>query len=83
MKYLTIRSVPLPLAQALAEEKAKRGTSLNQTVIELLSQALGVGGGRTRSNGLRHLAGTWTDEELAGFEQAVVVTEQVDEELWR
>ena len=82
MKYLTIRGVSAPLAKALAEEKARRGTSLNQTVIELLSQALGIGA-RTRSNGLRALAGTWTDEDLAQFDEAVGSTEQIDEELWR
>ena len=82
MKYLTIRGISSPLAQALAEEKGRRGTSLNQTVIELLNQALGVGAGR-RSNGLRELAGTWTDEDLARFEEAVASTEQLDEELWR
>jgi hypothetical protein len=82
VKYLTIRGVPSPLARALAQEKARRGKSLNQTVIELLSQALGLGS-LSRSNGLREHAGTWTDEELAGFEEAVRVTEQVDAELWR
>jgi len=81
VKYLTIRGVSSRLARALADEKARRGTSLNQTVIELLSQALGLGV-PTRSNGLRALAGTWTDEELARFNEAVASTEQIDEELW-
>ena len=44
--------------------------------------ALGVGGGR-RSNRLAQLAVTWSDEEHARFEEAIAVTEQVDEELWR
>lgn len=82
MKYLTIRGIPEPLAQALTEEKARRGSSLNQTVIDLLVRALGVGTQR-RSNGLGELAGTWTHEELARFEQAIALTEQLDEELWR
>ena len=82
MKYLTIRGISLALARALGQERARRGTSLNQTVIDLLSQALGVGAAR-RSNGLRELAGTWTDEEFARFEQAIAPTEQLDEELWR
>lgn len=82
MKYLTIRGISLALAQALGQETARRGTSLNQTVIDLLSQALGVGAAR-RSNGLRELAGTWGEEEFARFEQAIAPTEQLDEELWR
>ena len=35
------------------------------------------------SNGLARLAGTWTEEEHQRFMEAVAVTEQIDEELWR
>lgn len=83
MKHLTIRNVPGDLAAALEAEKRRRLQSLNQTVIELLGQSLGVGEGRRRSNGLARLAGTWTPEEHERFEAAVAATEQIDEELWR
>ncbi len=82
MRHLTIRHVPADLARALDEEKRRRGNSLNRTVLELLAQALGLSTGR-RTNGLRDLAGRWTNEELAEFEQAVALTEQIDEELWQ
>ncbi len=81
MKALTIRNVPPALAEALDREKARRGASLNRTVIELLSQGLGVG--ITRSNGLAELAGVWSDEELKAFDKAVAPFDRVDEELWR
>ena len=81
MKNLTVRNVPDDLAKALELEKRRREKSLNQTVIELLSQGLGVG--RTRSNGLARLAGSWTEEEYQRFEKAVAGFEQIDEELWR
>lgn len=81
MKNLTIRNVPDAVAAALEEEKRRRGESLNQTVLELLSQGLGVG--TTRSNGLGRLAGTWTEEEFQEFEEAVAGFERVDDELWR
>ena len=81
MKNLTIRNVPDAVAEALEEEKRRRGESLNQTVIELLSQGLGVG--TTRSNGLGRLAGSWTEEELREFEAAVAGFERIDDELWR
>ena len=82
MRHLTIRNVSPELARALEQEKRARGTSLNRTVLGVLEAALGVGRGR-RSNGLAELAGTWSEEELARFEEAIAVTEQVDEELWR
>ena len=83
MEHLTIRNVPAGVAQALEAEKLRRGKSLNQTVIELLAQGLGVQPTRSRSNGLRQLAGGWSAEDLAEFDAAVASTREVDDELWR
>ncbi len=83
MKALTIRNVPRRLGEALEREKRRRGASLNQTVLDLLSQCVGVGGSQVRRNGLARLAGTWTPEEYAHFEAAVAPTELLDDELWR
>jgi len=81
MKTLTVRNLPPEVAEALEREKRRRGESLNQTVIELLTQGLGVG--MTRSNGLRRLAGSWSEKELQEFEQAVAPFEEIDDELWQ
>ena len=81
MKTLTIRNLPPRVAEALEREKRRRGESLNQTVIELLSQGLGVGA--TRSNGLAALSGKWSQEEFRRFESAVAPFGDVDPELWR
>lgn len=81
MRTLTVRNVPPQVAEALEREKRLRGESLNQTVIDLLSQGLGVG--TRRSNGLDRLAGRWSEEEFREFEQAVAPFEEVDDELWR
>jgi len=80
-RHLSVRNVPPEVAKALQAEKERLDLSLNQTVIELLRQSLGVTG--ARSNGLRRLAGNWNDEEHAAFEKAMASTEQIDEELWR
>lgn len=80
MKALTIRNLPPSVAEALTRERERRGTSLNQTVIDLLSTGLGVGG--PRSNGLASLAGRWNGEDLRRFEEAVAPFEALDAELW-
>ena len=83
MRALTIRNVPRRLAEALTREQRRRGRSLNQTVLDLLTQGLGVAQPGGRKNGLARLAGTWSAEDHARFEADIAATEQVDEELWR
>lgn len=80
MKHLTVRNLPAPLAEALERERRRRGRSLNQTVIELLAQGLGVG--TPRSNGLGRMAGSWSQEEVEDFERAVQPFGKIDPELW-
>ncbi len=82
MKALTIRNVDPRLARALERETNRRATSLNQTVIELLRQALGVESGSRRSNGMRKLAGSWSARDLADFEARTKMFGDVDPELW-
>jgi plasmid stability protein len=81
LKTLTIRNLPPEVAEALKREKQRRGDSLNQAVIDLLGQALGVG--MARSNGLAKLAGSWTEGEFRRFEEAVAPFEAIDPDLWR
>ena len=83
MKTMTIRNVSPGLAEALEEEKSRRGLSLNRTVLALMQEALGVSEEAQRSNGLRRLAGTWTEDEFREFEEAVRPFREIDEELWR
>ncbi|RPJ87112.1 MAG: hypothetical protein EHM18_02760 [Acidobacteria bacterium] len=83
MNFLTVRNVPPDLAQALREEKRRRGVSLNRVVIELLRQALGLAWGEPRQNGLEKLAGDWSQKDLEDFETATAVFEKVDEDQWQ
>lgn len=82
MKAMTLRNIPEELARELQREKARRGESLNQLAIDLMSEALGLKGNGKRSNGLAELAGSWSAEELEEFERVTAQFEQVDEELW-
>ena len=83
MKTMTIRRVSTELAAALEAEKRRRGLSLNRTVLSLIEEALGISKGRARSNGLRRLAGTWSEDEFKRFEEAVAPLGEIDGELWK
>ncbi|MHC1729998.1 MAG: hypothetical protein AB9866_29040 [Syntrophobacteraceae bacterium] len=83
MKQLTIRKVTPELAGALDTESRLRGRSLNQTVLDLLHQALGLAPNGGYDNGLGKLAGTWTEDEFFEFEKNITIFEQLDKELWQ
>jgi hypothetical protein len=84
MSYLTIRGIPEELARALQEEKNRRGKSVNQTVIELLKQALHLDWtSKKGGNGLEKLSGTWSQKEFDLFEKATAVFENTDQEQWQ
>ena len=80
MKTMTIRNVPTELSAALEAEKRRRGLSLNRTVLLLMQEALGVSTGRSRSNGLRRLAGSWSEDEFRNFEQAVAPFAEIEKD---
>ena len=83
MKYLTIRGIPSDVGEALERAREASTESLNQIVIDLLGQALGVRGRGGASNGLAGMAGTWSREEQEELAAATASTEQIDDELWR
>ena len=83
MKTMTIRNVSTELAMALDAEKRRRGLSLNRTVLLLMQEALGLSTGGNRSNGLRRLAGSWSEDEYRSFERAVAPFGENNEDLWR
>ena len=59
MKALTIRNVDARLARALERETARRGTSLNETVLDLLRRGLGVDKSRLLVHGRAERGTRW------------------------
>lgn len=82
---LTIRQVSSSLRAALEREAARRGKSLNKTVLGLLAERLGLADSSSRSehDDLDELAGTWSKSEAARFGEALRAQRQVDAKLWR
>ena len=48
-----------------------------------LRQSLGLDSQRRYRNGLRALAGGWTQQQLETFEAATAVFEKIDDDLWK
>jgi len=83
MHQLTLRQIPPLLDARLRSQARKAGTSINKTIIDLLSQVLIVSGARRKKRDLARLSGAWSAEEAAEFERAVQVFETVDAEVWK
>jgi hypothetical protein len=77
-KQLTVRGVPEVVADRLDQISKEKGTSVNSTVLEILQDAVGEQGRRSR---LLRMA-TWNDQDLVEFEQALNAQRVIDEELW-
>ena len=80
MQY-TIRGIPSEVDRAMrARAKATR-RSLNDVVVEALTEACGFGGRPIKRRDLSDLVGTWEpDRELLA---ALADQDRIDEEMWR
>lgn len=79
MVQLTIRGVSEDLDRRLKELARERGESVNATVLQVLQA--GAGGPGRRQALARYV--TWTETDLAEFEDALGAQRQVDDQSWR
>jgi plasmid stability protein len=77
----TIRQIP-PRMDALIKERAlAEGKSVNNAVLDLLKEGLGMDERRIRYSDLDDLAGTWVhDPEFDRFLEEI---DRVDPEIWK
>ena len=83
MSQLTIRNIPPAVEARLRLEASRTGSSLNRTVIHLLTKATGVQPSQGPKRDLSKLAGRWDVAQTTAFERATEIFEQVDQELWQ
>lgn len=84
MTAITLRNIPPKLQEVIRHRAGADGLSLNKTVLRMLEEATGQRATTRRElhHDLDHLAGTWTEEEAAAFEAALVEQRRIDPELW-
>jgi len=85
MKTITVRGIDKITESALKKASQRLGKSINQTIITLLKDALGITKKeRTRVyHDLDDLSGTWDAGQLKAFKKATEPFEQIEEELWQ
>ena len=80
MQY-TIRNVSDALDARLRERASDERTSLNDVVLRLLTQALGLSIETTRHRDLSDIAGSWQHDP--SFARAVADQDSIDPDLWK
>jgi hypothetical protein len=80
LRQLTVRGFGDDVERRLRAVARAEGVSLNEAVLRLLRKGEA---GNVIGDALDHLAGTWTDVDLREFDEAVRVTERIDDDLWR
>lgn len=87
MTQLTVRGFDPELERVLRAIARRRGISLNRAALELMRRGGGLSEGAPEADCVGHsldsLIGTWSDDEAAGFLEAVESCNQIDAELWR
>jgi hypothetical protein len=87
MKAITLRSVPPRVAKAIRREAARKGQSINKTVISLLEGRTTVKekkkGRKILHRELDILAGSWSKKEAAEFDRALAMQRTIDPDLWK
>jgi plasmid stability protein len=78
-RQLTIRGVSEEVRRRLESVSRARGQSVNATVREILTAAVGVDERRRRL--ARYV--TWNAEDLAEFDEALAAQRSIDDPLWR
>jgi hypothetical protein len=84
MKAITLRNVPSVIAERIQQQAKRNGTSLNQTVIDLLATA--VNGSQEKwhvYHDLDHLAGCWSARDAETIDAELGRHRIIDAELWK
>ncbi len=85
MKAITIRNVDPLISSKLKQEARNNGTSVNQYLIDMIKQNLGLQKKTKYTNvyeDLDHLFGKWSNEEFEQIQGKIDSERQIDKELW-
>ena len=87
MKAVTLRNLPPHIAKAIRQEANRKGMSLNKAIIGMLDNRLGSREKKSSRQPSHHdlddLAGSWSKEESAEFDQSLVAQRTIDPDLWK
>jgi hypothetical protein len=83
MKTLTVRNVPDDVTLLLQANARSSGTSMNSTVVRILTEGVRPRKKCHPLNDFSKYCGGWSQEEFNKFEEVVSECEKIDEDSWK
>ena len=86
MKNFVVRGIDDALHETIREKARESGMSINQFVISLLKEQLGLKKEKRYTavhSDLDHLFGKWSEEEFQQIQRKIDSERAVDAELWK
>lgn len=85
MSTMTLRGIDEQIALALKERAQKENISVNTVMLKIIKEALGLDKKKRniQYDDLDYLAGTWSVQDAAEFENAIAVFGTIDEDIWK
>ena len=84
MSQITIRGMDPAIERKIRQIAKNKGKSLNPVILDMLYQSAGLHkqGRQPAAYSLKKLAGGWSEEDAAQFEESISSCEQIDQEMW-
>ena len=85
MKSFPLRGLDEELDVTLKKVSKKTSPSINQLILNILREKLGLNKKKTHTqeyDDLNSLLGTWSEGEFAEFEATQIEFNKIDDELW-
>ncbi|MEX2300104.1 MAG: hypothetical protein WD733_04155 [Bryobacterales bacterium] len=86
MKVITLRNIPPEVARGLAARARDRGTSASRTILKILEEYF-CDSSKPEPTGLHHdldeLAGSWSPEEAAAFNETLREQRAIESDVWK
>jgi len=85
MKAISIRGIEKEVAEKLKHNAKKDGKSVNQYVVDMIRQNIGMQKEKKYSkiyNDLDHLFGKWSESEFNEIKNSIDSQRKIDTELW-
>ncbi len=86
MKAITIRGIEPSVMEKLKQQAKKNGKSINQFMIDLVKQNLGLDKRKQFTlvhDDLDHLFGKWSQKEFERIQGKIDDERKIDKELWK